>query len=262
MKLFDPDDQRERLLACYGLESDLNAQINEIQAKHALSGWGNSMLTNGIICLLVGFDEEGYTVLEKSRRFFKLAIETNEIPNLYGQYGTESLRLDAYAQCQWLLDAIDDRPSLKKAVENRLKFNALNRATKTDINLTLPMFLESDENEACIALFESTPGLEPPKDIRRVSGEGKMAYIISRYRLGIGEYGWDQIEPGVHHFLKRQVPKWLSNGWYSDCARWMKILFWQSDPTQITPKDALLKCYDYLPTKVRDRGLALARGEG
>ena len=52
-------------------------------------------------------------------------------------------------------------------------------------------------------------------------------------------------------FLKMHVDNWLVDGHWDTAAEWMKIIHWNDAEPPISAKQALLKCYDYLPGRER-----------
>ncbi|HEX4144234.1 MAG TPA: hypothetical protein VHY91_12060 [Pirellulales bacterium] len=73
-----------------------------------------------------------------------------------------------------------------------------------------------------------------------------MAYVVSQYRLGL-QYSQAEFKAIAARFLKMHVENWLSDGHFDTAAEWMKIIHWNDAEPQIPAKQALLKCYDYLP---------------
>ncbi|HTU25843.1 MAG TPA: hypothetical protein VMF30_10620 [Pirellulales bacterium] len=73
-----------------------------------------------------------------------------------------------------------------------------------------------------------------------------MAYVVARHRLGL-QYSHEEFGTIATRFLKANVDRWLSDGHVRTAAEWMKIIHWNNSHPPITAKQALLKCYDYLP---------------
>ena len=73
-----------------------------------------------------------------------------------------------------------------------------------------------------------------------------MAYVVSQHRLGL-QYSRTEFEAIAARFLKMHVDTWLANGHWDRAAEWMKIVHWNNAEPPISAKQALLKCYDYLP---------------
>lgn len=77
-----------------------------------------------------------------------------------------------------------------------------------------------------------------------------MAYVVARHRLGL-QYSRAEFETIAARFLKMHVDNWLANGHWDTVAEWMKIIHWNDAEPRISAKQALLKCYDYLPGRQR-----------
>ena len=118
----------------------------------------------------------------------------------------------------------------------------------TEIQFTLPLYLEAEAYQRVIEIFEQS-AIKPPKSLKQIRGEGTMSYVMARSRL-TGNPAPLEVQDALHIFFKRQVPYWLGHGQYSTAARWMKIAFWQPGREPIA---TVLRCYDYLPGLERPR---------
>ena len=73
-----------------------------------------------------------------------------------------------------------------------------------------------------------------------------MSYVVSRHRLGL-EYTAAEFAALSSKFLNRNIDGWLTTGQWSTVAEWIKIVHWNDADPPISAKEAVLKCYDYLP---------------
>src|SRR5262249_7342482 len=110
----------------------------------------------------------------------------------------------------------------------------------------LPMYLDAGAYETALQRFAAGRKLTPPKKLAAIRNEAQMAYVISRRRLGF-EYTDTEVEAASAKFLTRNVNTWLLGGHSDRVAQWMKIVYWQEGKVGLSPKEALLKCYDHLP---------------
>lgn len=210
-------------------------------AEAAEGGYlGNSaalMLTTSLECFLVGLFADGQELLKKAAGFLKGSVESNED----GRLG-KGIVLDRLALACWLNDGIEDKELIRAAVEYKEGWLDKNGAPGgSELQLSLALYLDAGELETLIRRFESA-GLAKPKNARRIKGEGTMAYVVARHRLGL-EYTDEEVATALDMFLKRSVGEWMC-GHYTTVARWMKIAHWKPGDDPIA---TVLRCYDYLP---------------
>lgn len=233
---FDPKHNR-RQLKSYEIEVFRSTTFAEAAEGGYLGNSAGLMLGTALDCFLVGLFDEGLEMLNKVHTFLNASLERNE----EGHPG-RGLVLKNLALASWLRDGDEDKRSLRAAVEYiELGFDNNGAPTSVDIQLSLALYLEAGELETLIRRFESA-GLSKPKNIRRIKGEGTMAYVLARHRLGF-EYTDDEVATARDMFLKRSVAEWMC-GHYSTVARWMKIAHWKPGDDPIA---TVLRCYDYLP---------------
>jgi hypothetical protein len=121
-------------------------------------------------------------------------------------------------------------------------FEAEGESWKPDVQLALPAYLDAGEYEILMRRYEIA-GLKEPQSLRSIRGEGTMAYVMAKQRLGL-KYTADETRSALHAFLKRNLDSWLDSGHSNAAAQWMKIAFWQPGDD---PLVTFLRCYDYLP---------------
>jgi hypothetical protein len=246
---FDPARDRQNLDE-FGIPHARESQFAEALELKALAGFGHSILLTGLECFLLGKFEVGRELASKAENFLRAAIEHKEIPRQYARGGTEANRLVGFARCHWFLSKQHDLKSLKEAVRwKEIWFEDLGESWKTEVQLTLPFYLEAEEYETLFHRFEQGK-LTPPKKLRNIKGEGTMSYVLARHRLGL-EYSADEVKAALDSFFKRNMrSEWLNRGLFTSVATWMKIAFWKPGDDPIA---TLLKCYDYLPDLQRPR---------
>jgi hypothetical protein len=218
--------------------------IDEAREQRALYGFGSSILDTGIECCLLGYFDDGRELLAKALSFLRAAVEENEVPKSYSRGATEKLRLCDFALCEWLVEGRNDLSKRTQAVRwKELWFDALGRTDKTEVQFNLPYYLDAQAYETLFHRFQVT-GLMPPKSLRQIRGEGTMAYVLARHRLGL-EYSEKDVSRGLDSFFKRSMRSaWLDYGLRDTVALWTKIAFWRPGDDPIA---TLLRCYDYLP---------------
>ena len=239
---FDPDKKRrdlEELSIPMAREDD----YAEAFQSGLLESYGNSILSTAVECLLLGLFDTGDELLRKARTFLRAAIEYKEVPR-GGPDASEEYRLEGFAMCQWLLERKHELASLKEAVRWRENwFEETGNRDKTEVQLTLPNYLDAEEYDALFRRFDAA-GIKPPKNLRQIKGEGTMCYVLARHRLGL-EYSDDEVEAAVTSFLKRNMrSEWFNRGQRTTAALWMKLAFWKPGDDPIA---TLLRCYDFMP---------------
>jgi hypothetical protein len=233
---FDPKHNR-RQLKSYEIEVFRSTAFAEAAQGGYLGNSAGLMLTSSLDCFLVGLFDEGREILNKAHTFLNASLERDE----KGHPG-RGFVLKSLALANWLRDGDEDKRSLRASVEYmELWFDNEGAPTTSEIQLSLALYLEAGELETLIRRFESA-GLSKPKNIRRIKGEGTMAYVLALHRLGL-EYTDDEVATALDMFLKRSVGEWMC-GHYSTVARWMKIAHWKPGDDSIA---TVLRCYDYLP---------------
>ena len=240
---FDMASLRKGLDEYIILSSQQSSYAEALQNK-SLDGVGNGILECCLRCMLVGNFVTAHELLPKARQFLRGAIEHGEVPRYYFHGGTESGRLNALAMCNWFIDARHDDDSLKQAVRwKELWFAEKGDTHSREVQLSLAQYLDAGEYTTLVARFEHA-GIKAPQHLKNIRGEGTMAYVIARQRLGLA-YGEKEVAEAIQSFLKRNVPSWLGHEWDFDAtAQWMKIAFWKPGDDPIA---TFLKCYDYLP---------------
>jgi hypothetical protein len=240
---FEPTRNRE-MLHDFAIGYAQDSSFDEASRLQCMESFGNTILLTGVQCILLGEFNCGVNLLEKARMFVRAAIEQNEIPVDYGRGGTEDFRLREFAQCNWFLDRQHDLEALKEAVKWReIWFEETGDNYKTNVQLTLPNYLNAEEYEILLRRFDVTK-LKPATSLSHIRGEGTMAYVLARHRLGL-EYSDDEVANALNTFFKRNMrATWLDRGQYTTVALWMKIAYWKPGDDPIA---TLLKCYEFMP---------------
>jgi hypothetical protein len=244
---FNPEKVREFLVGIYGYERFRKRDLADIQSRAALGAVADSSVTESIECLLVGFDEPARHLLEKALEWVPIAIAANERPQRYFPNGTEASRFETLTLCKWLLFDEHDAESYScyAEFEDRYLSDRFVGRAKTEVSFVLPQYVDAGLFERVLEIFQANPGLSPPTSLT-IQGEARMSYVVSRYRLGL-QYTAAEFNVMTTKFLNRNVDAWLGEGHWSRAARWMKIIHWNDAEPPISAKEALLKCYDYLP---------------
>jgi len=244
---FNPIAIKERLLGPTGYEWSLAHDFAEAEAVGGVGSSAGANLCTAIECFLVGFDEPAERLLKVALDWIEVAIATDERPKRYFPNGTEALFLRTRALCNWLLSNRQDAESFRQFVEFEDRYLADPRAgrDKVEVSFVLPTYVDAGAFKRALELFRNIPRLSPPTS-STIRGEAAMAYVVSHHRLGL-QYGQAEFEAIAARFLRIRVDNWLSNGHWDRTAEWMKIIHWNNTEPPISAKQALLKCYDYLP---------------
>jgi hypothetical protein len=245
MKNFSRSAQRTLMEGDTGYKIDLSMDFTEAQNQAALGPAGEYILATAIGCLLVGLDGPARELLEKSLHCASTAIKLNEKPERYFPGATEAFRFEAVAMSHWLMRGVHHNASWDAAITNRLRYHydAEPGSDSVGISLAVPMFLAAEAYDAVLSLPNSVPGMES-----RIHTEAGMACVVARHRVSL-EKNPEELRKLSNRFLKRMMNRWLCNGHYLRAAEWMKALHWEPG---MPAKDALLKCYDYLPAAARE----------
>ena len=244
---FDPIRVRKNLEVSVALSR--RTTLSDALSDNALHGHGSGILGDALRCYIVGLFDIGRELVLKARCYLRMAIEEQEVSPRYLRGSSEALRLNDFAMCTWLIEERSDLPNLKEAVRwSEIWFaDEPGKPNKTEVQLSLAHYLDAEEYQALVERYESA-GLKKPKSLRHIQGEGTMAYVIARQRLGL-DYTPGEIEVAIDTFFKRKIPVWLDrDGLYDTAALWMKLAFWKPGDDPIA---TLLKCYDYLPGVAR-----------
>ena len=104
------------------------------------------------------------------------------------------------------------------------------------MSFVLPTYVDAGAFERVLEIFHATPGLTPPAT-PAIQGEARMAYVVSRHRLGL-QYSRAEFDSIAAKFLKRNVNQWLTSGHWDRAAEWMKIIHWNGAEPPISAKQA------------------------
>lgn len=243
IEMFDIAKKRSLLLSEIGFEWYLSRELGEARARRSLTGTASSLLASGVKCLLVGFDEPAYKLLEKAREWLLVAMEEKEVPRGSTLNGAETLRLQDIALCNWLLTGSHDAECLRRAISGEELDMASEGQERHVLELTLAVYLDAGQYERAIELFETTAGLSPPKSLANVRTEARMVYVLCKHRCR-SEYSAEEVRKCLNQFLRCRVDEWLNTGLYTNMARWMKIAHWNGTESRESAREALLHCFD------------------
>lgn len=249
MENFDISKKRKILDGDCGTKFCLKRSFENSKIVGGLASSASHDIICAIYCILVKYDEAASKLLAKAHKWLKDAIETDERPHVYVVNATEGFRHYYMAMANWLISGEHDDYSMKKYIEYEDRFIEQNREIRNDkfgISLTLPDYLDAGEYVRALELFERTKGLKPPVNINRIGNEAGMVYVLSRFYLGL-EYDEPEVKKALNTFLNRNVNIWLVRGHADRAALWMKIAYWNKSNEEISPREAIMKCYDHLP---------------
>lgn len=242
-RVFDPQTEKEHLLEIYGIQRSRSQSLEAASSKGAVTSTVRGILYDAMRCVIVGFDYEARELLGKAVEWLGYAIEAGEKP--YFQYGTEALRHENLAICNWLLTNEHDQRNLNEAVRYEELYENSTKPDKVAASIVLPVYIDARHYTEALVLFEKYWGQKRPANVKRMTGEGGMSYIIAASKLR-NEYTAEQVHLAGESFLRANMAKFLQ-GHYITAARWLKILHWNDVPNPSSAFETVRRCYDYLP---------------
>lgn len=251
MKVFDPRERRELLDGSTGYRRSLNKTYDFVLSKNGVTPWAEADINEAISCLLVGYDGPALELLTRARGWLITAAQQGETPNGYVRYFTEGRRHLSLALCNWLLSSQQDVKNYRLFLLNDIRSMRDDPAVakdKTNISMVMPHYVDAGAYQHALDLFHGA-SLKPAASLSQIKTEGQMCYVICRHVLG-HEYSAEEVAAGLKRFLNRAVNYWLLDGIWDRAAEWMKIVHWNGHEPELTAKQALLKCYDYLKTPI------------
>lgn len=249
-EVFNIERERELLRGPVGFAHYLGWSFEESVCDRSLSQSGTMLLGMAVNCVLVGFDNEARELLRKAKEWLENAIGSQERPRQYFPGGTEALRHQDLALCNWLLNDMDDRENLDAAVRNKELYYGTEKQDRISISIILPVYIDAGRYEQALSLFEQYWGNKRPANVNRIRGEAAMSYVLAAASLH-NVYSDDEVQAAFKSFLTHKVPDFLDHGNYPAVARWLKIAFWNDNPARTSAFETVRKCYDYLPNVVR-----------
>lgn len=248
MQVFDLAEERRLLDDPHtGYRWELAQDYDEAAANSVAGNWASADLRRAIYCILVGYDTPGEELLARARHWLRYAIDNDEKPPDYQKYSTEARRYRDLSLSNWLLEGRNDNSNLQNWMKCADSARAGGRPSKY-ISFALPIYIDAGAIREALALFDASP-LKPAQSLSRIVSEGQMCYVLCRHLLG-QEYSGPEVAAALQRFLNRAVNYWLLHGDALAAARWMKIVHWNGHEQELTAKQALLKCYDYLKSPI------------
>jgi hypothetical protein len=247
MKIFDPAEERRQLDGDVGYRVVLDFDFEESRNLGGLASSASAYLIDAIYALLVGYDDPAQQLLERAFDWVTIAIKEGERPRDYGPDGTEAQRYETLGMCAWLLHGAHDAESLNRFVEHEERFLVRECLGRDRANVSLTAINYVDAGAYGLALERlASARFSAPKSLNAIRSEGQMCYVICRHRLGL-EYTEAEIASATERFLKRNMNTWLLDGVPDRAAQWMKVVHWREGAAGISPKEAVMMCYKYLP---------------
>ncbi|HEY2586222.1 MAG TPA: hypothetical protein VGI81_10710 [Tepidisphaeraceae bacterium] len=246
MKAFNPTQSREALDGDVGYRWTLSRNFEEARNMRGLASSAGAFLNMAVKCLLVGYDDAASQLSKRAFEWLTVAIKEKERPRAYGEYGTEAQWHRDLAMCNWLLHAVHDVENLKRYVEyeDRFLMGSKIGRDKTNVSLALLGYVDAGAYQQALERFANA-GLQVPESLDSIRSEGQLCYVICRHRLR-QEYLEADVKAAAEKFLKRSVNGWLVDGHFLRAAQWMKVVHWREGNVGLSPKGAVLKCYEYV----------------
>jgi hypothetical protein len=231
-----------------GFANMLAREFQETKDRSALGAFAHSLLREAIQCILVCFNEPATRLLHKAHAWVLEAIAVEEKPMHYFPSATEAERFETLALCNWLLHGQHDQTSLDNYVKYYGEYltSKGTKADKVGVSMALSSYADARAFQRVLDIFEKIPKLSPPESLSKVRNEGQMVYVLAQHHVH-GKFSRDEVADAGEKFLKRNIEQFLGNGRYIDAVQWLKILHWNDTDRTVSPKDIVMKCYDYLP---------------
>lgn len=242
---FSPKQERKNLLRFINcaLESDLEKCL----PFASLTSTAGFDLDMAIACYFTELDDPARRLIEKSIQWVQAAIDGKGCEHYYEPEWTEADRFETLAMCNWFLTGRHDSENHDRFVyhyDRYLKYsNAL--ADRVNTSLILPTYLDHGLYERVLEIFAATPSLTPPEPGAALRSEAAACYAIAKQRLDHGVLSED-VRHAVGRFLRLCVNELIVTAAWTRAARWMKIVHWNAAPAELSPKQVVMKCYDYL----------------
>ena len=251
MKVFDPAEEREQLDGDVGYRFALSYDFEEFRSDGALASSANGYLIKAVYCLLVDYDDPAGLLLKRAFDWVTIAIKQQEKPGDYEPDATEAIRYETLAMSNWLLHGVHDAENLKRTVEHEQRFLVRERLgqDRTEVSLAALSYVDAGAYRILLDRLAAAR-FSAPKSLNAIRSDGQMCYVICRHRLGL-EYSEAEIASATERFLNRNVNGWLLDGLADRAAQWMKVVHWREGDAGISPKEAVLMCYKYLPDVAR-----------
>lgn len=235
MTVFDPIDRQQRLLGRNGYEWQLNFDPAKIS--------GNADIGSALMCLLVNFDDPARRLIEHAVLAFEATVAKQRTD--IDRHGFLARQYEGLALAHWLRDGVHDAANLALALEARERHFAIKDShDKVGMSLAISLYVETGAWELAVRRLAGA-GIQPPTTLSSIRSAGQLAHVICGHHL-TDAWSAGDVRTALERYLKRSMNTWLTHGWQTDAAHWLKIAHW-SDGGPLTPKQVIMKSYDYLP---------------
>ncbi len=247
MIVFDPQREREILRGDVGFEFYLSKTVEKAIEAGAVGFGARNRLSVAVQCLLTGLDEPADRLLECARDWALKAIELNEGKGRSDAGYDIYRRFQVLALCNWLLTGRDDPEHQGMAIDGLESHYLSQSATSTDrvsASLSASSYVDAKAWAQADARLTAASIL-PPAKLSGLRTEGGLGKIYCGHHLR-GEYTEEEVAQATERGLKMWMNQLLTRGGDIRAAQWLKIAHWRPDGS-LTPRETLLKAYDYLP---------------
>jgi hypothetical protein len=208
---FSADEARAQLQGPVGFAFDLEDSFEEAAVVGGLASSADAFINKAVKCFLVGFDEPGHLLVQKSIAWYSSAISTHDIPIRHFEGGTEASRLYGLALAKWLAgeQSVDEVRESLECRENYLSGRP--GRDRVEVGLVLVEYLDGGRTDLIIAHVDRLwRGKKLPLEV---------ATIVKLCDLPPG----DRRRLEVISLLRSSADEWLSRGHWSRFATWVKI---------------------------------------
>lgn len=235
MTQFDVEHEKWILLRDTGYEWELSFDPAKIS--------GNADIGSALMCLLVNFDDPARRLIEHAILAFEAAIPRQRTD--IDRHGFLAMQYEGLALAHWLRDGVHDAANLTLALEARERHFAIKDShDKVGMSLAIAHYVAAGAWELAARRLVGA-GIRPPTALSSIRSAGQLAHVICGRHL-TGAWSAGDVRTAQERFLKYSMNTWLTHGWQIDAAHWLKIAHW-SEGGSLTPKQVIMKAYDYLP---------------
>ena len=214
------------------------------------------LLTDTVYALLCGLPQHAKDLAVFAERglakYDPSAEDDEREPRLYYRYAGEALRQRSLALVRWILHRGEDLSSFHSAVDHWdwafVEGRSLSpRADSVELDSCIADCVQAGEYLRGIHLYEREDRhADEPINLSGVLSLRRLCYVICRH-FERRELALSDLLKSFDVFLKRNMLEWLSNGMATHVAIALKIRFGNVVRTSASPREIILRAYDYLP---------------
>lgn len=244
---FSPDDHVQRLQNdVTGYEWYLSWPLEDTAETGGVGSSAAAFLSDAVRCLLVNLDDPAAPLLAKTREWITYAMDAKEAANNVEALAISARRHETLALCDWLERGAHNQDELTRfVIEKENYYQIKDGKSSLGVSLGIAPYVDAQAWDICDKRLDIA-GIRAPTSLSGLRTEGGLAKIICCHHLR-NEYSADEVQQAIERGLKQWMNRWLAyDGAYTRAAHWLKIAHWHKNGP-LTPKQTIMKAYDYLP---------------